>query len=176
MQGIRIGLGMGDGSGASVDEIVARCQRAESDGFATLWFANIFGFDAMTLAALVGRETRTVEIGTAVAPTHSRHPVYMAQQALSTQAAARGRFSLGIGLSHQIVIEGMLGMSFARPYSHMKEYLAVLGPLIRTGSVSHAGEEYRVNAQVAVPSPSAFDVNLSGHVQPTPTFGLPGAH
>ena len=75
----------------------------------------------------------------------------MAQQALSAQAIAGGRFTLGIGLSHQIVIEGMFGLSFAKPYSHMKEYLAVLGPLIRTGSVSHAGEEYRVNAQLAVP-------------------------
>ncbi|TMB04683.1 MAG: LLM class flavin-dependent oxidoreductase, partial [Deltaproteobacteria bacterium] len=75
----------------------------------------------------------------------------MAQQALSAQAVARGRFTLGIGLSHQIVIEGMFGLSFAKPYSHMKEYLAVLGPLVRTGSVSHAGEEYRVNAQLAVP-------------------------
>ena len=65
MQGIRIGLGMGDGGGASVDELIARCQRAEEAGFATLWFANIFGFDAMTLAALVGRETRSVEGSTA---------------------------------------------------------------------------------------------------------------
>jgi alkanesulfonate monooxygenase SsuD/methylene tetrahydromethanopterin reductase-like flavin-dependent oxidoreductase (luciferase family) len=57
MQGIRIGLGMGDGGSASIDEIVARARRAEADGFATLWFANIFAQDAMTLAALVGRET-----------------------------------------------------------------------------------------------------------------------
>jgi F420-dependent oxidoreductase-like protein len=75
----------------------------------------------------------------------------MAQQALSAQAAAQGRFVLGIGLSHQIVIEGMLGLSFAKPYSHMREYLAVLGPLIREGSVSHQGKEYRVTAQLAVP-------------------------
>ena len=60
--------------------------------------------------------------------TFPRHPTAMAQAALSAQAAARGRFALGIGLSHQIVIEGMLGLSFAKPYSHMKEYLAVLAP------------------------------------------------
>src|SRR6266516_7751126 len=58
---------------------------------------------------------------------------------------------IGIGLSHQIVIEGMLGISFAKPYSHMKEYLAGLRPLTRSGSVSHWGTEYRVNAQLAVP-------------------------
>jgi len=58
-------------------------------------------------------------------PTYPRHPVAMAQAALSAAAISRGRFSLGIGLSHQIVIEGMLGLSFAKPYSHMREYLAV---------------------------------------------------
>src|SRR5947199_9238604 len=78
-------------------------------------------------------------------------PVVMAQQALSTQAAVDGRFTLGIGLSHQIVIETMFGLSFAKPYSHMKEYLAVLAPLIREGMVSHTGEEYRVNVQLNVP-------------------------
>ena len=74
-------------------------------------------------------------------PTYPRHPVAMAQQALSAQAVARGRFTLGIGLSHQVVIEGMLGLSFAKSYSHMREYLAVLGAaLARSGSVSHEGE------------------------------------
>ena len=107
--------------------------------------------DAIVAAALCGRETSRIELGTAVVPTFPRHPVAMAQAALSAQAAARGRFALGIGLSHQMVIERMLGLSFAKPYSHMREYLAVLGPLIRTGSVQHAGDEFRVAANVAVP-------------------------
>src|SRR6267378_2831964 len=91
-------------------------------------------------AALCARETARIELGTAVVPTYPRHPVAMAQQALSAQAVARGRFALGIGLSHQVVIEGMLGLSFAKPFSHMREYLAVLAPLIREGHVSHAGD------------------------------------
>jgi F420-dependent oxidoreductase-like protein len=150
---MRIGIGIGDiaGSPADVDGLVAQAKRAEADGFASGWFANIFGMDAIMAAAICGRETRTIELGTAVVPTFPRHPVAMAQQALSAQAACRGRFALGIGLSHQIVIEGMLGLSFAKPYSHMKEYLEVLVPLIRQGTVSHAGTEYRVNANVAVP-------------------------
>ncbi len=150
---MKIGIGIGDigGTPADVDGLVAQAKRAEAEGFASGWFANIFGMDAILAAALCARETTRLELGTAVVPTFPRHPLAMAQQALSAQAVARGRFTLGIGLSHQIVIEGMFGLSFAKPYSHMKEYLAVLGPLIRTGSVSHAGEEYRVNAQLAVP-------------------------
>src|SRR2546430_9394089 len=150
---MKIGIGIGAiaGAPAGVDGLIAQAKRAEADGFASGWFANIMGMDAIMAVAFCARETRRIELGTAVMPTFPRHPHAMAQQALSAQAIAGGRFTLGIGLSHQIVIEGMLGLSFAKPYSHMKEYLAVLGPLIRSGSVSHWGSEYRVNAQLAVP-------------------------
>ena len=149
MKGIRIGLGMGDGGGASVDEIVARCQRAEADGFASLWFANIFAHDAMTLAALAGRATQRIEIGTAVVPTHSRHPVYMAQQALSTQAAAGGRFALGLGPSHQLVIENMLGLSYAHPARHVREYVTIVKQLLEDGKSTFQGSLYKVGASLA---------------------------
>jgi F420-dependent oxidoreductase-like protein len=162
MKGIRIGLGMGDGGGASVDELVARCQRAEEAGFATLWFANIFGLDAMTAAALVGRETKSIEIGTAVVPTHSRHPLYMAQQALSTQAAARGRFVLGLGPSHQLVIENMLGLSYAHPARHMHEYVTVVKQLLESGKTSFQGSQYRVNASLSVKTERPLPVLIGG--------------
>jgi F420-dependent oxidoreductase-like protein len=149
---MRIGIGIGEitGAPATIDDLVAQAKRAEADGLASGWLANIFGMDAIMAAAICARETTRLELGTAVVPTYPRHPVAMAQAALSAAAIARGRFSLGIGLSHQIVIEGMLGLSFAKPYSHMREYLSVLGPLIRDGSVSHTGDEYRVTANVRV--------------------------
>src|SRR3954466_13820098 len=111
---MKIGIGIGDiaGAPADVDALVAQAKRAEADGFASGWFANIFGIDAIMAAAMCARETSTIELGTAVVPTFPRHPVAMAQAALSAQAIAKGRFSLGIGLSHQVVIEMMFGMSF----------------------------------------------------------------
>ncbi len=150
---MRIGIGIGEISNekSGIDGILAQAQRAERDGFASGWFANVFGVDAITMAALCGRVTTTLELGTAVVPTYPRHPHAMAQQALTAQAACGGRFTLGIGLSHQIVIEMMLGLSYAKSYSHMRDYLAVLAPLIRTGNVSHAGDAYRVNANLSIP-------------------------
>jgi F420-dependent oxidoreductase-like protein len=130
-----------------VGQIVA----AEQAGFQSVWIPNIFAADAMTLAALGGRATAKLEIGTAVVPTHSRHPLYLAQQALTTQAASRGRFSLGIGLSHKLVIENMFGMSYDKPARHMKEYLEVLGPFLRGEGVQYQGEQYKVAAQFQVP-------------------------
>ena len=160
---MRIGLMLGDNSveRGSVEALVAEVKRAEQDGFATAWFPQIFGIDAMTVLAVAGTQTSTIELGTAVVPTYPRHPVAMAQQALSVQAASNNRFALGIGLSHQIVIEGMFGLSFAKPYSHMKEYLAVLAPLIREGAVSHSGSEYRVNASIKVPGASPCPILLA---------------
>lgn len=157
---MRIGIGIGEiaGSAGTIEDLIAQAQRAEADGFASGWLANIFGLDAILAATLCARATRRLELGTAVVPTYPRHPVAMAQQALSAAAASGGRFSLGIGLSHQIVIETMLGMSFAKPYSHMREYLAVLGPLVRTGQVSHDGDEFRVNVTMRVPGAQACPI------------------
>jgi F420-dependent oxidoreductase-like protein len=158
---ISIGVGEIAGTPADLNELIAQTQRAEQDGFATAWMANIFGIDAMTALAMIGRETSRIALGTAVVPTFPRHPVTMAQQALTAQAASGGRFSLGIGLSHQVVIEFMFGCSFAKPYSHMKEYLAVLSPLIHSGSVSYQGNEYKVNANVKVPGATPCPILLA---------------
>ncbi|MFM8408805.1 MAG: LLM class flavin-dependent oxidoreductase, partial [Alphaproteobacteria bacterium] len=149
---MKIGIGIGEiaGTPATIDDLVAQVKRAEGDGFDSAWFAQIFGVDAIMACAIAGRETSRIEVGTAVVPTYPRHPTAMATQALTANAAARGRFALGIGLSHQLVIEGMLGLSFAKPYTHMREYLGVLRPLLEQGSASFSGSEFRVNANVSV--------------------------
>jgi F420-dependent oxidoreductase-like protein len=89
-------------------------------------------------------------------PTYPRHPAALAQQELTAQAALRGRLTLGIGLSHQIVIEGMFGYSFERPARHMREYLAVLLPILREGRVTFAGETMR--AEIGLTAPRDHDV------------------
>src|SRR5262245_3160716 len=128
-EAMRIGLMVGatEGPGGTIDGLVATAKRYEQMGFPNLWMANIFGLDAINTLALIGRETSKIELGTAVVPTYPRHPVAIAQQALTTQAASRGRFALGIGLSHKVVIENMLGFSYDKPAKHMREYLKVLG-------------------------------------------------
>jgi len=140
---VRIGVGV---DGSTIDKAVDGVRQARDDGFASAWFSNIFAADGIMLCALAGREVDGIELGTAVVPTYPRHPHAMAQQAVTAHAATNGRFVLGIGLSHQIVIESMFGLSFDKPAVHMREYLAVLLPLLREGAVSHEGERYRVQA------------------------------
>jgi F420-dependent oxidoreductase-like protein len=147
---MKIGTMIGaDGTGASLDEVIGIAKEAEALGLDNVWMANIFSYDAISTLALIGRETSKIGLGTAVTPTYPRHPTAIAQQALTTAAASNGRFTLGIGLSHKLVIEDMLGMSYDKPARHMREYLSVLMPLARGQapgeSVSFAGEHYRVN-------------------------------
>ena len=139
---MRIGIG---GGGGTIDAAVDSVRQAKDAGYSAAWFSNIFGLDGMTACAVAGREVPDITLGTFVVPTYSRHPLYMAQQAMTTQAATGGRFILGIGLSHQIVIEGMLGLSFDKPARHMREYLEVLMPILEQGTVEHSGDVYRVN-------------------------------
>ena len=150
MKGIRIGVGVADTGSTTVEGLIGEVKQAEEAGFQAVWLPNIFNFDALTLAALAGRETERIEMGTAVAVTHSRHPYYMAQQAASTAAATGGRFLLGLGPSHKIVIENMMGLSYDKPGRHVREYLEVVGPLLEKGQVAYEGELYRVNATLQV--------------------------
>jgi len=157
---MRIGIMIGgDGIARTIDDVVALAQRAEGLGFDNVWMANIFSFDAITTLALIGQRTERIGLGTAVVPTYPRHPTAMAQQALTAAAASGNRFSLGIGLSHRVVIEDMLGFSYAHPARHMREYLAVLGPLLAGQPANHSGEEYRVRG-VTITVPGAVKVPL----------------
>lgn len=137
---MRIGVmaEFGFASLASLDPLVERARELERRGFAAFWLPHVFAIDAMTALAIVGRETQQIELGTAVVPTYPRHPATLAQQALTVQTASGGRFALGIGLSHQMVIEGMFGLSYAQPARHMRSYLEVLAPLVR-GQPAHQG-------------------------------------
>ncbi len=97
-------MGLAVAEGSDLESLLQRFRQVETDGFQSAWIPNIFGFDALTVAALAAGVTRTLELATAVVPTFSRHPFYMAQQSLSTQADACVRFVLGLGPSHKIVI------------------------------------------------------------------------
>lgn len=139
----------GDNSG--VTALVERAAAAEAAGFASVWLPQVFTIDALTILALAGAATRTIELGTGVVPTYPRHPIALATQALTVQDATRNRLALGIGLSHKFVIEDMFGLDYSKPIPHMKDYLTILNGLLAGERVQHKGAEYAVSVQVAVP-------------------------
>jgi F420-dependent oxidoreductase-like protein len=149
-------------AGATLSEQIQAAVEAESRGLDSVWYGQIFGHDALTLAAIAGRETKRIEIGTAVAQTHSRHPFHMAIQAQTAQAAAGGRFTLGIGPSHKVLVQDMWGLSYNHPAAHMREYLSVVMPLLRDGRVAFSGEVYRTAGALQIPDAGPVPVLISG--------------
>jgi F420-dependent oxidoreductase-like protein len=147
---MRIGVMLGPERGryaTKVERLQADARWAEEAGLASVWIPQIpDDFDALTAATLVALETTTIEIGTAVVPVQPRHPIALAQQALSVQAIAGGRLSLGLGVSHHWVIDEMLGLPYERTAATMRAYLDVLdvaraGP----GMVDVENDAFRVH-------------------------------
>jgi F420-dependent oxidoreductase-like protein len=144
-----------------VDRAIARIVQLEGLGFHSAVMGHAFGFDPMTVFALAGRQTERILLTTAVVPTHTRHPIGMAMSAATAQAAAGGRFRLGIGPSHAPVVEHVYGLSYEKPVRHMKEYLTVVRELLQQGATNFQGEVYRVQVQHGVAGVEGVPVMMS---------------
>jgi F420-dependent oxidoreductase-like protein len=153
---MRIGLMVGSDKERSREDrltgLLDDGKTAEALGFASFWFPQVPGYlDAMTAVALLGQVTERIEIGTAVVPIQTRHPLIMAQQALTTQVACSGRFSLGLGPSHHWIISDQLGMPYDRPARLVRDYLDVLtAAFTGPGTVDVDNDNYRVHSPIDV--------------------------
>jgi len=163
---MRIGVMLGPERGRyrhKVAQLIADAEAAERDGFTSIWVPQIPGdFDAFTMITLLGRATQRIELGTAVLPIQTRHPIAMAQEFLSNQAVCEGRFTLGLGASHHWVIEGQLGLPYERPAHLMRNYLEVLNAALKgPGSVDVENDAYRVHSPVDVTDHSPNPIVLA---------------
>ena len=159
---MRIGIFVGTvGSAPDLEGQVRQVIEAEEDGFDSFWLAQILGVDALTLIAVAGQRTSRIELGTAVMPTFARHPLAMAQAALSAQAASRGRLTLGMGVAHKPTVEDRLGLRFERPAQHMLDYLTIVRALVENRSVEYDGEVFRVSATLALADAEPFPILIA---------------
>jgi F420-dependent oxidoreductase-like protein len=152
---MRIGVMIGPEPGRyreKVARLVADAKAAEDAGFRSIWVPQVPGdFDAFTAITLLGRATARIELGTAVVPIQTRHPIAMAQAALSNQAVCEGRFTLGLGTSHHWIVADQLGLPYERPAHQMRDYLAVLDAALRgPGPVDVENDGYRVHSPIDV--------------------------
>jgi F420-dependent oxidoreductase-like protein len=159
---MRIGILAEPDGPQALGKLADQLRRAADDGFASVWMANIFGLDALTALAVAGSQVPGIELGTAVVPSYPRHPAVLAQQALTAAlAVGPGRLTLGIGLSHQVVIQDMYGYAFDRPARHMREYLSVLLPLLDGTAVSVDGSTLSAHIALSVPRAGRVPVLLA---------------
>jgi F420-dependent oxidoreductase-like protein len=144
---------------AVVDAVVD----AERRGFARAWFGQRLGWDPLTAIAAVGDRAPRIALGTSIVVTWSRHPLTLAAEALTVQAAVQGRFTLGIGPSHQLIVEGRFGHRWHRPGQHVEEQLDVLLPALRGEAVEVHGETVAAVGTLTAPGATAPPLLLSAH-------------
>ena len=161
---MRIGVGTNQaarGRAATIDELIEQVATYARHGFDKAVFAQLSGVDVLTVITLAGRVVPDIELETAVVPIYPRHPVALAQQALTTQAAIGGRLTLGVGLSHRPMVENGWGLSFERPVEYMQEYLAILQPLLHGQSAAFSGRRFKSQMQLATPEVTPPSVVLA---------------
>lgn len=156
---MKIGIAVGDVRGrATLAELVDQVRTAAEGRIGTVWSGQAFGWDAMTLLAVLGGQVPGIGLGTAVVPTPQRHPLVLASQALTVQAATGDRLTLGIGAGIAMMADTMFGLPADRPARRMREYLTVLNPLLRGENVDHHGETLTAVGAVGVPGVQAPSV------------------
>lgn len=127
---------------------LAQC--AETWGYESLWVTHGYGRDSFLVLSAYAQATRSIGLGNGVVPIHPRHPVALAQEALTLAELSAGQFRLGIGVSHRPTMERSLGLDMGKPLEVMREYVAILRASL-TGRVEHVGARYRVNWTSGLP-------------------------
>ncbi len=145
----------------NVERAIRRIVRLEELGFHSAVMGHAFGFDPISVFALAGQQTERILLTTAVVPTYGRHPIAMAMAAATAQAASKGRFRLGLGPSHQPIVEHVYGLSYEKPVRHIKEYMTIVRDLLQRGATSYKGEVYRVQVQHSVDGGDGVPVMMS---------------
>src|SRR5882757_4675771 len=157
-----IGAERGD-SARKVTRMLADIEWAENAGMDTAWIPQVPNdFDALLAVALMGTRTARIELGTAVVPLQAQHPIALARQALSTQAATGGRLALGVGPSHHWIIQDMLGLPYEKPAGYTRDYLEVLhAAFAGPGPVDVENEHFTVHNPLTLAPVSPLPVLLA---------------
>lgn len=151
--GVRWGLAGGT-TLATIDQVRGAAQWAESAGFDGLWVSHALAVDPIVAMAAVGDAAPTLaEFGTSVVPLYGRHPIGLAQMAMTAQSALGGRFTLGIGPSHARSVEENLGMSWDRPFGYTRDFLDGLLPLLDGKPARSVGEQITARAELGITAP-----------------------
>ena len=145
---------------ADAPGLVDRIAAADAAGLDTAWLT-VGGPspDPFAVFTAASQRAERINFGTSIVPTFPRHPIAMAQGAMTVDQMAPGRLKLGVGPSHKPAIEGTWGIPFHKPLSHLREYVTVLKALLNEGEVDHDGE--LIQAHTRIPGPTQVRVMIS---------------
>jgi F420-dependent oxidoreductase-like protein len=142
----KLGLNLGYwGIGPQGDEAVEIVQAAETAGFDSVWAAESYGSDVVSILAWLAPQTATIKLGAAIMQVPARPPAAAAMAGATIDALSGGRFMFGFGPSGPQVSEGWYGVDYAKPWGRTREYIEVVREIIaREGPLEHRGEHYQL--------------------------------
>ena len=157
MKNLKIGIHI---LAADAPQLVEHIAAAERAGINVAWLTQGgISPDAFTVFGAAAQQTERIAFGTSIVPTYPRHPLAMAQAAMAVDQLAPARFRLGVGPSHQQIVEQIWGIPFNQPLGHLREYLTILRSLLEQGEVAYDGQHY--HAEARIPSPTQVQVLAS---------------
>jgi F420-dependent oxidoreductase-like protein len=138
-----------------VDSCIRELTQARDDGFARVWMTQLpYDVDLLAVLGAAMHQVGDVNVASGVLPIQNQHPMLMAQRALTLNLIAGGRFTLGVGVTHRAVTEGMWGISWDRSVRRLSEYLDGLLPLLDGEPVNASGEMLTTRGALQIPAPT----------------------
>jgi F420-dependent oxidoreductase-like protein len=142
---VKLGLNLGYAPpGTNPAELVPAAQEAERLGYDSVWAAEAWGTDAVTVLAWLAAQTSTIKVGSAIMQIPGRTPANTAMTAATLDLMSGGRFILGLGTSGPQVVEGWHGQPWGKPLGKTREYVEIVRAALRRDVVEHHGEHYRI--------------------------------
>ncbi len=142
---MKVGLSLGYlVPGQDPAALVPLVQEAERLGFDSVWAAEAWGSDAVSVLAWLAAQTTRIKLGSAVLQTAARTPANAAMTAATLDLLSGGRFLLGLGTSGPQVVEGWHGRPWGKPLTRTREYVEIVRAALRRDVVEHEGAEYRI--------------------------------
>ncbi|MCV7287933.1 TIGR03564 family F420-dependent LLM class oxidoreductase [Mycolicibacterium wolinskyi] len=150
------------GGRSPIDATVQTLAQLRDEGFRRVWMTQMpYEPDLLTVLAVAFREVDGIEVGSGVIPIQNQHPMLLAQRALTLNLISRGRFILGLGMTHQAVTEGMWGIPWDKPVRRLREYLDGLQPLLAGRPADAPGETVTTRGALQIPGAVAPDVYIA---------------
>ncbi|MDG4663071.1 TIGR03564 family F420-dependent LLM class oxidoreductase [Mycobacterium sp. 236(2023)] len=152
----------GFGAANPIDATIAYLAQLRDEGFGRVWISQLpYEPDLLTILAVALHEVDTIEVASGVVPIQNQHPMQMAQRALTVSLASRGRFILGLGMTHAAVTEGMWGIPWDKPVRRLNEYLDGLLPLLAGEPADASGETVTTRGALVIPGAPRPDVYIA---------------
>jgi len=142
---MKLGLSLGYAPpGTNPAELFPLVQEAERLGFDSVWVAEAWGTDAVSVLGWLAARTETIKLGSAIMQIPGRTPANAAMTAATLDLLSGGRFLLGLGTSGPQVVEGWHGQPWGRPLGKTREYVEIVRAGLRRERLEHEGEHYRI--------------------------------